>query len=715
MSDNERVPMAMVSSSRIEDSAAPRRVYLSCSRDDGEFAERLVNALAEQRVPTFWAERDISPGQAWADAIEREIASCACVLALLSKSYVTSGFALDELSLAFRRDRPMIPVLTEPREGWEIPFRLQRYQSIDLSSWRGEPYDLGFQRLVESIASALKVAPSAKDARLHKETLRAAELRSQSLFKRNLLVESAIEHVDIENTLFYRSLNWNLNPGINILLGRNGYGKTYLLRSLLALLQNHDNAAFNTLGDGRGSISLVQDGDERSIHFADYYFDEDNAVGKVPVLAIPDIRFVNRAVTTLSAISDETTGNEDRADLGSYGAWHFLEERPYESMLQSFLYGLCLDYFEHELSFEGEQFDLIRGVVRELTDQSFEFDRVAREGRDRFTLYVRTEGNEETPLPIQKASQGTLSIVTMFGLIYEFLKALRQETPEVCRRQGIVVIDELDAHLHPLWQQKVVSLLRSWFPRVQFVITAHNPIVVAGCLEDEVSVLRKRPEGGFSLYQFPNDFVGWQTEEICRKVFGIESPDENFARFDAMRPFKAQLEQQAAELAEKEERSPEEDRSLDEIEGKIRYIGRAEEVRSRRLSLEELERENRTLQDQVLGLESARQSAAEMQFRLDRANRAFEYCLHALDFLKRRTSESWKYAVVAIAIFVCGRLLLPSVLLVACLSLVIFLLTAWWLIRTLMEANQMRQDAVREAGGEALGHAPEDAKAARSK
>jgi hypothetical protein len=43
----------------------------------------------------------------------------------------------------------------------------------------------------------------------------------------------------------------------------NGYGKTYLLRSLLALLQYHEDAALTSLGDGTGSISLTQDGEER--------------------------------------------------------------------------------------------------------------------------------------------------------------------------------------------------------------------------------------------------------------------------------------------------------------------------------------------------------------------------------------------------------------------------------------------------------------------
>src|SRR5262249_46366108 len=149
---------------------------------------------------------------------------------------------------------------------------------------------------------------------------------------------------------------------------------------------------------GEATVSILRDDREEVIRYSGQYFDEENAVGKLPVLAIPDTRFVNRSITTLGAVADETMGKDDRADLARFGAAHFLAERPYDNLIQGFLYGLCLDYFERGLSFDSDQFTLIRDVVRELTDQTFDFDRVAREGRDRFTLYVRTEGNEDNPL-----------------------------------------------------------------------------------------------------------------------------------------------------------------------------------------------------------------------------------------------------------------------------------------------------------------------------
>jgi len=215
-------------------------------------------------------------------------------------------------------------------------------------------------------------------------------------------------------------------PGVNVLLGRNGYGKTLLLRTVLALLQYDDQTSLQTLGQGTATISLVRDGIEASIRFADRFFDESNVVGKLPILAIPDLpdlRFIDRSNARLRAVMNETTDNGERVTLARHGALHFISERPYEAMIEGFLYGLCLDYFEEGRRFRGKLFSLVRKVVQELTDRTFDFDRVTREGRDGFSLYVRTEGNEDNPLPIQKCSQGTMSVIAIFGLIYEYLRS----------------------------------------------------------------------------------------------------------------------------------------------------------------------------------------------------------------------------------------------------------------------------------------------------
>ena len=56
---------------------------------------------------------------------------------------------------------------------------------------------------------------------------------------------------------------------------------------------------------------------------------------------------------------------------------------------------------------------------------------------------------------------------------------------------GLVLIDELDLHLHPRWQLRVVQDLRDWFPRLSFIASTHNPLTLHGAKKGEIQVLTR--------------------------------------------------------------------------------------------------------------------------------------------------------------------------------------------------------------------------------
>ena len=47
--------------------------------------------------------------------------------------------------------------------------------------------------------------------------------------------------------------------------------------------------------------------------------------------------------------------------------------------------------------------------------------------------------------------------------------------------EGIVLIDEVDMHLHPKWQWKIVDALQKSFPKIQFILATHSPIIISSC------------------------------------------------------------------------------------------------------------------------------------------------------------------------------------------------------------------------------------------
>ena len=61
----------------------------------------------------------------------------------------------------------------------------------------------------------------------------------------------------------------------------------------------------------------------------------------------------------------------------------------------------------------------------------------------------------------------------------------------VVETEGVVLIDELDMHLHPNWQMHVVQDLRNAFPSIQFIVTSHSPFIVQSIKKDELIILEE--------------------------------------------------------------------------------------------------------------------------------------------------------------------------------------------------------------------------------
>ncbi|MDP1561346.1 MAG: AAA family ATPase [Pirellulaceae bacterium] len=110
---------------------------------------------------------------------------------------------------------------------------------------------------------------------------------------------------------------------------------------------------------------------------------------------------------------------------------------------------------------------------------------------------------------------------------------------------GIVLIDELDVHLHPKWQRGVVESLRRVFPEIQFITTTHSPFIVQALREDELINLQ-----GQTVPQFGNLSV----ERIANGLMGVERPDVGL-RYEEMvevaKDYLIQLEQAAVAPQEK--------------------------------------------------------------------------------------------------------------------------------------------------------------------
>ena len=89
----------------------------------------------------------------------------------------------------------------------------------------------------------------------------------------------------------------------------------------------------------------------------------------------------------------------------------------------------------------------------------------------------------EEEMPISKLSAGYQSLLWMIMDLAYRVCILNPELKDKSQIRGIVLIDEIDLHLHPKWQWKVIEALRETFEEVQFIIATHSPIVISSAKE----------------------------------------------------------------------------------------------------------------------------------------------------------------------------------------------------------------------------------------
>lgn len=96
--------------------------------------------------------------------------------------------------------------------------------------------------------------------------------------------------------------------------------------------------------------------------------------------------------------------------------------------------------------------------------------------------------NENENIPIHLLSSGYQSIIWMvMDIAYRMAVLNPNLRTEVTKRTpGIVLIDELDLHLHPKWQWQIIEALKTTFPCIQFITTTHSPLIIASAKNEQL-------------------------------------------------------------------------------------------------------------------------------------------------------------------------------------------------------------------------------------
>jgi predicted ATP-binding protein involved in virulence len=142
--------------------------------------------------------------------------------------------------------------------------------------------------------------------------------------------------------------------------------------------------------------------------------------------------------------------------------------------------------------------------------------------RSPLRMVVTKNGQE---LIISQLSDGEKSLLTIIGDIARRLAICNPALEDPLKGEGIILIDEIDAHLHPKWQRGIVPKLERTFPNCQFFIATHSPQIISDVRSENIYLLKQDADGEV-IALHPEGTYGRDTNQILEDVMGVSDRPE---------------------------------------------------------------------------------------------------------------------------------------------------------------------------------------------
>lgn len=372
-----------------------------------------------------------------------------------------------------------------------------------------------------------------------------------------------IKEIKIRNFRCYENVEIKLNPEYTVLIGINGAGKTTILDAISIAL-----GGYISTFDGMGTYGI----DKNDSHYKMYEIGSSiEREHQFPVEIYAECEVDKKQISWIRGLNGEkgrTTntgakeiikyaseiqteikmGNKDVilpiiAYYGTGRLWMQKKDRNLKKIQESFSrlkgYVDCIDsasnekmmlkWFEKMTYLELQERKRIPelSVVKDALRQSYmaidetiktaEFNFKVKSGE--LEVAIRRENGVVENLPLRILSDGIKSTLSMIADIAYRMAILNPQLLDNILEEtsGVVLIDEIDMHLHPSWQKKIISVLNKIFPKVQFVFTTHSPSVLSNVSNKNVLIL-----DNFEIYPLENMTYGKDIEAILREVMRVQ-------------------------------------------------------------------------------------------------------------------------------------------------------------------------------------------------
>jgi predicted ATP-binding protein involved in virulence len=326
-------------------------------------------------------------------------------------------------------------------------------------------------------------------------------------------------------------LTLDFDTRLNVLIGNNGSGKSSILDCLGALL-NHISGLVNALYVNSNNIIDFKNSRPKNI-FLDDDISANNEKATVQLETILNslsfLFSIQKNRKNQSNVSAKILDNNPSDRLQSFVHSTNIPVLVYYSVKRDILFEECQDYQQEKSNtlldtyiraFTGGQvvfkeffewFKLLEELENELIrdnpnyrDKQLESVRQAvytflpefKDLRIRRSPELRmTVTKNDSELTINQLSDGEKNLLAMVGDLARRLAIANPEMEKPEQGSGVVLIDEIELHLHPKWQRMVIPALLRTFPNCQFIITTHSPQVLGEVKDGKIYRLANTESG----------------------------------------------------------------------------------------------------------------------------------------------------------------------------------------------------------------------------
>ena len=146
-----------------------------------------------------------------------------------------------------------------------------------------------------------------------------------------------------------------------------------------------------------------------------------------------------------------------------------------------------------------------------------EFWRIAEDRDGLFPQFRTRDGH----VAFSVFSQGTQSILQWLAYVLLSYARYYGYPANLAEQPGVMIIDEIDAHLHPTAQQRILPVLRQHFPRMQIFCSTHSPLMLTHLQPGQLHLLSRDRQGQVTVARNEQALASYSTDALFQQFFGI--------------------------------------------------------------------------------------------------------------------------------------------------------------------------------------------------